>query len=342
MLLLDSLYINNSGGKVLLDYLVQRLEKKKVNCFYLFDKRCENDYNFIPDNRKIFLKASLLARNNFYIKNKSKFSKIFCLSNLPPLVKFKVPVYTYFHQPLFLAIPDSVSTITRIKLRAKSFVLNILKSNTNYWLVQSTLIKEGLAQKYKIDRNLIEVLPFFPPLDGDKINIPRRKDGFVYISNQGPHKNHQNLIEAFCNFYDKTKMGILHLTISAQSSPLIDIIEKKIKLEYPIVNHGFVLRRELYELYQSNEYLIYPSLAESFGLGLVEAIENGCKVIGADLPYTFAVCKPSLLFDPLNVNSIIKALIDSQGNNIKETKQLVFNQIDDLIQILKENNEDTK
>ena len=48
MILIDAIYINNSGGKVLLDYLVEKTEVEKIDCFYLFDDRCKNDYKFIP------------------------------------------------------------------------------------------------------------------------------------------------------------------------------------------------------------------------------------------------------------------------------------------------------
>ncbi|MDP2455205.1 MULTISPECIES: glycosyltransferase [unclassified Kaistella] len=155
------------------------------------------------------------------------------------------------------------------------------------------------------------------------------------MSNGGTHKNHNNLIDAFCVYYDKKKKGILHITISDEYPELLSIIKNKIDKGYPIVNHGFIPRNELFEIYNSNHYLIFPSLTESFGLGIVEALENGCKVIGADLPYTHAVCKPSITFDPLDVSDMERAFIESQSEHVKDTEQLVFNRIDDLINLLK-------
>jgi glycosyltransferase involved in cell wall biosynthesis len=76
-------------------------------------------------------------------------------------------------------------------------------------------------------------------------------------------------------------------------------------------------------------------LAESFGLGLVEAINCGCKVIGADLPYTYAVCKPSIVFNPLEVDSIVSALCLSLQDNIPPSQAIVKNQIQNIIEILK-------
>ena len=84
-----------------------------------------------------------------------------------------------------------------------------------------------------------------------------------------------------------------------------------------------------------SEFVIYPSFSESFGLGIIEGIENGCKVIGADLEYLKSVCNPSLVFNPNSPFSIADALQKSLKNEIKETNQLVFNEIKQLINFLK-------
>lgn len=334
MLLLDSLYINNSGGKILLEYLVEQLEKHKVPVFYLFDDRCKDDFKNVPKRRKVYLKANLLNRHQFYRRKGKKFSHVLCFGNLAPTIALKVPVYTYFHQTLFLELPDTLSFINKIKFKIKTKILDTIKSNTSIWLVQSLNIKKGLMSQFELKKSQVRILPFYPPLKKNKKVFNRRKDGFVYISNGGAHKNHNNLIEAFCKFFDKYNKGILHLTINEEFPELLNLINEKTAAGYPILNHGFINREELVEIYKSNHYLIFPSLTESFGLGLVEAIENGCKVMGADLPYTYAVCKPSIIFNPLKVKDIKRAFVESQAEHVKDTEQLVFNEIDELIELL--------
>ena len=75
-------------------------------------------------------------------------------------------------------------------------------------------------------------------------------------------------------------------------------------------------------------------MSESFGLGLLEAIDNNCKIIGADLPYTYAVCNPSLVFDPNEVDSIVSSLSLSLENNVKDSSSKVNNNINKLIELL--------
>jgi hypothetical protein len=52
------------------------------------------------------------------------------------------------------------------------------------------------------------------------------------------------------------------------------------------------------------------------------------------LPYTYAVCKPSLVFDPTNIESIADAFKLALTDEITSTEQLVFNEIDKLIALL--------
>lgn len=143
------------------------------------------------------------------------------------------------------------------------------------------------------------------------------------------------MIGGFCKFYDKFKIGELGLTINKEANFEIELIKSLQTKGYPIVNFGFVKRDNLAEIYASSEYLIFPSLAESFGLGLVEAIENGCKIIGADLPYTYAVCEPSLVFNPEDENSMIFTFEKSiEYKKVPESIQKVKNEIDRLLEIL--------
>ncbi|WP_336690993.1 MULTISPECIES: glycosyltransferase [unclassified Chryseobacterium] len=334
MILIDALYINNSGGKVLLDYLIEELEKTDKEVFYLLDERIQKEKLQLKKNKVIYLKASLIKRRNFYKENKNKFSSILCFGNLPPNIKTSAKVYTYFHQLLFLDLPKEMSFISKKIYYIKTRFLNAFKKNTDYWLVQTELVKEKLSKKYGIQGSNILVIPFYPPFTSEVNTNIRKEHQYIYVSNVSKHKNHLRLIEAFAKFYDKHKKGKLILTIPDDASEILNSINVKVNQGYPVENIGFVDRNSLCQLYMESEYHIFPSLTESFGLGLVEAIENGCKIIGADLPYTYAVCKPSLVFNPLEVDSITEALSLSLQKNTINSESKVKNEINTLISLL--------
>ena len=161
MLLVDSIYINNSGGKVMLDYLVEKLEANQVSVYYLFDHRCLGQYQDVPNSRKLFLKASLFNRHSFYKKNACNFTKVFCFGNLPPTIKLNIPVYTYLHQRLFLSSEGIKTLSTSLILKIKSHIFSYLLKNTNELYVQTDGMKKLVQEKYKNSNIKVEVIPFY-------------------------------------------------------------------------------------------------------------------------------------------------------------------------------------
>jgi glycosyltransferase involved in cell wall biosynthesis len=336
MILIDCLYINNGGGKVLLDYLVPQLEKQNKDIFYLFDKRCENDFKTIPEERKVYLEPSLISRLKFYKKNKNRFIKVLCFGNIPPVIKLNATVYTYFHQPMFLNIPKEFHFTQRLIFHLKIAVLKMNLENSDFWMVQHNFMKQGLVRKFNLKPNTVLTYPFYPNEDLEISTDKSEENSFIYVSSGAAHKNHLRLIDSFCAFYDKSKLGKLILTVDKKTYPTLCVyIYEKVKAGYPIENIGFVSRESLITYYKNAEYLVFPSLEESFGLGIVEAIECGCKVIGADLPYMHQVCQPSILFNPFINKEIEKAFYLASIKKENKTIKKIDNKIDELISLLK-------
>ncbi len=335
MILVDSVFINNGGGLVLLKHLVDYLESEFQDIFYLFDRRTEVYFKNIPVLRKKYISNSLMERHVFYQANKMKFDQVLCFGNLPPTIRLNSKVFVYFHQPLFLNIPKDFSLKNKVLYKIKQAILNFTKNNADIWLVQSENVKLEFSKKYlgeKTDK--IVKLPFYPKLNFPSNIMNRVKYSFLYVSNSSPHKNHYRLIESFCSAYDEVYKGNLTVTVPDTDVNLCEFIQKKIDLGYPIKNVGFIDREKLTELYLSHEYLIFPSLAESFGLGLAEAIDGGCKIIASDLKYTYEVCEPSLVFDPISRDSIRIAIVAAIQNELPHAKKLIKNDLSKIIQLL--------
>ena len=334
-ILLDALHINNGGGKILLDYLIEKLEDSDLYIYYLLDVRVINNIQPIKKGNKVhYESASYFNRLKFYNNKKRIFELVLCFGNIPPLIRLKVPVYTYFHNPMYLDVPLDFSNFQKILYYIKTFILTNSVNYTDKFIVQSAFIKKRLQLKFKIDSDKVLVLPFYPPLISE-IQINRDKNSFLFVSNATPNKNHEKLINAFCKFYDIYKCATLTLTVNPSFNQTFNLIEEKKRMGYPIKNIGFVKREELKAYYAKSEYLIFPSLAESFGLGIVEAIENGCKVIGSNLPYLFEVCKPSLVFNPLSEEDIFNAIKSSCFNILDKSQNLIKNNINELIKLMR-------
>jgi glycosyltransferase involved in cell wall biosynthesis len=333
MLLIDSLYINNSGGLVLLNYLIDELEKTGVEVMYLIDNRNPTDYSHI-DKAKIFrLKASLLNRNKFYNQWQATFSKVLCFGNIPPPFKLSVgSVHTYLHQFFYLDSSTSKKGwISTLKFWLKKKYFNSLLGNTKSFWVQSHHMAELLATRVKKNTN-IEVLPFYK-IDGFTESSNKKSKDFVYISNANPHKNHQILLDAWQLVNASEPETTLHLTVSKKMYP--ELSRKIDGLSFKnVINHGLIPKEEVRELLSENKYMVYPSLAESFGLVLIESAEAKSVILAPDLPYVYSVIEPSITFDPCSAESIADAMLLALEGSYTETVLKTDNKIDQLVSLL--------
>lgn len=90
----------------------------------------------------------------------------------------------------------------------------------------------------------------------------------------------------------------------------------------------------LYNLYKNAKCLVYPSLHEGFGLPPLEAMSLGCPVISSNHEAILeAVSDAASLFNPLEIDDITRALINTIYSNDKINKlkeKVLFKQINFL------------
>ena len=88
------------------------------------------------------------------------------------------------------------------------------------------------------------------------------------------------------------------------------------------------------ELYASSKCLIFPSLEESFGLPLIEAIDMGLDVLSSDLEYVYEVINPSLSFNPNDVQSIADTIQKFNEGSHPKSKAKVKDNISELLELI--------
>lgn len=333
MLLLDFIYINDSGGKVLLQYLTQQISENGVNCFYLLDKRVENDFPQLSKDKVAFLPASENARKLFYKSSASRFTKILCFANVPPPIKLNVPVFTYFHNLLLLKQPKGFPIRVKISVILKYIYIRFRLKNTDYFVVQSDNVQKEIMAHLSFPAEKILTLPFFRSL-GPARHAKSHSNKFCYVSNGNSHKNHINLLKAWKILKARGLDLELNLTISDKYPALLKVIEHYQNQKLKIINHT---NADVKKIYEESDFQIYPSTIESFGLPLIESAEAGCEVIASDLSYVHAIIQPLEVFDPYNPNSIADAVVlgIQKKQRSLNTKIKVKNKIEELISLLK-------
>ena len=125
----------------------------------------------------------------------------------------------------------------------------------------------------------------------------------------------------------------LNLTLSNKEFINSPYSKKTVPKNLIIVNHGILDFSKLEKIYQKTEFLIFPSLNESFGLPLIESINYNCKVLAPNLNYVDEVITPSIKFDPYSISSLSESITFAiTKRNIKRSKIIVENKIDTFVE----------
>jgi len=334
-ILFDSVYIHNGGGKEILDLIINYVYNHNLENYFLF--LLDSRYIIpVQSNKKIdFLKISPSekGRKNFYKQNKN-FKSYFSLSNVPPPICIDNPCTIYFHNDLFLnPFKSNLGCTMTIKNWIKKRYI-ISKTNKSYdWCVQTELMKKKLNNIYGIENNKIHVYPIF---DSNKIISTKINNSLIYVCNSSKHKNHKRLMDAFIKAANKTH-GKLHLklTLSDNDFKKSEYNRTNIPNNLLIQNIGIVGKEKLSDLYLESKFLIFPSLNESLGLPLIEAVNRGCFIIASDKEYVKEVVSPSNVFNPYSSDSISDAIVNSLSNkSLKKSELIIENKIDTFVKYL--------
>ena len=330
-------YVNASnlhvgGGAVLLNDFIEATKSFPENKFIIYvDKRFK-----IPNifkNNIIFLKIPKTRRWRVPLLIQNKISSndiVIYLTNLPPLIRHKCK--TILVQSNRFVIENSPLSGFKIKTKIRIHVERIFfwlnKKNVDFIIVQSESMSSILQNK-GIDFEKIKIIPYKNKevqKTEPNSNYNQDRKCFLYIASDDPHKNHKNLIKAWCLLSSEKIYPKLIITID-ENTELYKFITKKIeryKLEIEIKPR--LDRTTIINLYNKSTTLIYPSFIESYGLPLVEASHYGVPVLASELDYVRDIIDPEETFDPNSAKSISRAV--KRYLKIKDKKTVVVTSTD--------------
>ncbi len=327
MILIDAVYVNSGGGKALLQELLGGLRAKGK-----FALLCDARMAGVDTSgyKVMVIPPRELARRDFYRRHRHLLRRVFCFGNVPPPFRLGAEVAVYFHNVLLCSGAKNQSWYDKLSGVLKMAYIRWLRRNADVFLVQTKLVESALAHDLGSGVPIIE-LPFYPsclPSPGSTGPAEGKWSRYAYVSNGYPHKNHARLIAAWVMLAQAKVYPELHLTLYGEWEGIYEQIEKAQSLGARITNHGFTDSRRLYH---ACGYQIYPSLVESFGLGLVEAADAGCAVIASDLSYVYSAIRPSGVFDPTSVEAIYQAVVATHGKPAPPSKIVASNEMGRLV-----------
>lgn len=149
---------------------------------------------------------------------------------------------------------------------------------------------------------------------------------FFFLGNTHPKKNTRRTLIAFANFIRQTDNPVYLVMIDYDKHALekmLNVIEAP-DLINRIVLTGYVNNQDLPAIYSLSELFLYPSLRESFGIPVVEAMACGTPVITSNTSSMPEIAgNAALLIDPYQPAAITAAMnqLFSDGglrNRLKE------------------------
>ncbi len=347
MLLIEALNINSGGPAELLYYLLEELESRQIEYYILLDFRLPT--RRIPNlNRCSVYKRGFINRSKIlkkHLNEQKNIKTLFCFGNYPPpfLIKENIKVVTFFHNMLLLEVKNTPKLITKLAWTVKTLYFKKILGNSNFFIFQSKIVENSFKIKFKVPVNVnLETCLFFNlPYLSKLLNkfqnqqIKRIPQSFIYPSLAYPHKNHNRLLDAWNKLYDSGLTPILYLTVPIKNVSLLEKIDFLKRKGVKINNLGVISYEAVQEQTYKCEFCIFPSLLETVGLGLIETTFLGCKILAGDLTYSRNLIKPSLVFDPLDIEDMIRAIkIALTNKNLMPATLCAQNEIEKLLAIL--------
>ena len=284
------------GALTILDMFIKQAETDSDLWFFLTSVKIES----VQDNVRFivspWIKKNVITKiffKYFFLKKiikKIKPDELLSLNNYV-LSKSRVFQVLYLHQ----ALPFSSyrPSITDFKLNYIKYFLGffIKKSllKADKIIVQTEWFKSVLNESCSIEKDKISVLR--PTISNDLINSKPSSllEGNCYIYPSGPlsYKNHEIILDALDMLSEKELSKIkIYFTLESRENTYSKKLKKRVdSMNHPVFFVGY-LQKPILHQYYSQCKLLYPSLIESFGLPIVEAMPYKNPIIAMDLPYS--------------------------------------------------------
>ncbi len=278
--------------------------------FYL--KKHKIDLLYSVGNSTILLSPCKVL---LFIENPNPFSKIIKDWSLNEKIRNRLLyLLTYFSA-------KKADKIRFCSYRSRDIICDMLKIDKN----KTFVLYHGLNDQWKRTQVSKNPFPF---------------DYILSVSVVAPHKNFEVLIEAYSilkkQYNYNGKLVIVGDTCYPEYFNKLLSLIKKLSLVDDIVFTGKISNIKLIDYYQNCDLFIFPSLEETFGIPLIEALSLGCLVLASDgerykelfIPFNELGGNKVIYFDPYSPEDLVNKVIYVWENreNLKDIVKIEFDE----------------
>lgn len=296
-----------SGALTILNQFIANIPSSTSDRYYIF---VDWNYRVVRNNENIIYifvnTVSWLKRILWDIYGLKKWinehgvlpSIAISLQNTGVNLKSIIPQLIYYHQPFPLTsyrwsfFRKDERPFFLYKNVYPYFVSQYLRKNTHV-VVQIPSIKQAFISRFKIDSELVHVIPpDVKSIDYEQISLVNYDDNFIhFIFPATPliYKNHICLVNSLFKLRvirpDLLKRIRVHFTFEKSKGIQLWHYIQEHGLEENFIFEGVLPYDKLLGMYGVMRALLFPSFIETFGLPLIEAASAGIPILVSDLPY---------------------------------------------------------
>ena len=216
-----------------------------------------------------------------------------------------MPTVITIHDMLYWSHPELMTT--PLYTRPVMWMEKRGAANAAHVITDSDVSADEIVRYLRFPRERLHVVPLAA---GRPEVLPDRgeTENLVLASGQRrPHKNWDRLIRALALVEEDVRPRLV-ITGGRGEDPLAPVVAET-GMEQWVELRGWVDDDELADLQRRARALAFPTLAEGFGLPVLEAMSLGLPVLASDLPVLREVGGDAAMwFDPLDLGSIADAL----------------------------------
>ncbi|RYU96856.1 glycosyltransferase family 4 protein [Emticicia agri] len=255
---------------------------------------------------------------------KDKIDLLHCTSNTAPITP-TIPLVVTIHDVIYLEKKVSNNGVFYQRLggiyrrwnvpqiaKKASMIVTVSNYERNRMIEKLNLPEEKVRTVYNAcsnhfaDEYSTEELNDF----SKRMNLPER---FVlFLGNTDPKKNLPNVIRTLALLYERKQLDFTLVITDFKEEHLLPLLKEQNNehLLKHILLIGYVVNRELPKLYKLAQLFLYPSLRESFGIPILEAMQCGTPVITSNTSAMPEIAGAgAVLIDPTQIEDIAEKIV---------------------------------
>ena len=244
---------------------------------------------------------------------------------MAPAVNFPWSLVLHFKTMHAYTAPEAIKPLPRLYRR-----MNYPRSAraADAIIINSESLRAEIQRYLQVDRSKLKLIyeavdhELFQPGDADAARAQVARYGVtkpfaLFVSSLWPYKNCDGLLRAWARA--RNELGGRQLTIVGAGRDekylaSLHSLAAELGIAPDVVFVGAVPLEETVSFYRAADVFVYPSLNETFGLPILEAMACGCPVVTSDtsaMPETAGGA--AVLSDPTDPASIAKAILEAVG-----------------------------